>query len=288
MEFIKDYMDDTNYRHMLCEMTKSIFDFTFEDWYSAGYHEGEYIPYSFIENGVMISNAAANITKTIQNGEEKLYIQLGTVMTHPSYRDLGLAKKLIQRILQDYQTDVDGFYLYANVKAIGFYERLGFQRLDQWRYSAEWHGNGTKTEDCFKRAGKTLLGKYVTALRSAHINPRLDQINRTSLQLFYTGKMENVYYCEKLDCFAVIRIVEDDLYLDSVISSEYIPLNEILKFVPVPFKKVILGFTPEVEDAKDFTAEKYDGEDEYRFFYMGDSLKTVSDEKLYFPVMSHA
>ena len=36
------------------------------------------------------------------------------------------------------------------------------------------------------------------------------------------------------------------------------------------------------------TAEKYDGADEYRLFYLGEQLKSIENEKLYFPELSHA
>ena len=45
MEFIKGYMDSAQYRHALNDLTQAIFGFSFETWYTAGYFEGEYIPY---------------------------------------------------------------------------------------------------------------------------------------------------------------------------------------------------------------------------------------------------
>ena len=34
--------------------------------------------------------------------------------------------------------------------------------------------------------------------------------------------------------------------------------------------------------------EKYDGADDYRLFYLGEQLKSIENEKLYFPELSHA
>ena len=36
------------------------------------------------------------------------------------------------------------------------------------------------------------------------------------------------------------------------------------------------------------TAEQYDGADDYRLFYLGEELKSIEQEKLYFPELSHA
>ncbi|WP_461883491.1 hypothetical protein [Fusicatenibacter sp.] len=37
-----------------------------------------------------------------------------------------------------------------------------------------------------------------------------------------------------------------------------------------------------------FDAEPYDGAEDYRLFYLGDTLKSIEQEKLYFPEFPHA
>ena len=37
-----------------------------------------------------------------------------------------------------------------------------------------------------------------------------------------------------------------------------------------------------------FDAEPYNGAEDYRLFYLGDTLKSIEQEKLYFPELSHA
>ena len=287
MEFIKGYMDIAQYRHALNDLTQAIFGFSFETWYTAGYFEGEYIPYSYIENGEIVSNASVNIMKMVQNGQEKYYIQIGTVATRPEYRNKSLASNLIKKIICDYESIADGFYLFANIHAVDFYMKQGFQRLDQWQYSKKLL-NEQNIADPFEKAGENLQERYRHLLRNGKLNTKLDQCNKAALQLFYTGKMEDVYYHSGLDCFAVMHKQEMVLHLDSIISAAKIPITEILKRVPLEYDTVVLGFTPEAEDAIEFTAQQFDGEDNYRFCYMGASLKEIADDRLYFPVMTHA
>ena len=80
MELLSDYMRDERSRHMLNELTRKTFGFDFEGWVTGGYFEGDYIPYSLIENGMMLSNVSANKMQFDQNGTIKNYIQIGTVM----------------------------------------------------------------------------------------------------------------------------------------------------------------------------------------------------------------
>lgn len=50
MELVSDYMRDDTLRHALNELTRKTFCFDFESWVMGGYFEGDYIPYSFMEN----------------------------------------------------------------------------------------------------------------------------------------------------------------------------------------------------------------------------------------------
>lgn len=286
MEFIKGYMDDDHYRNLLCDMTQMIFGFTFEKWYRAGFYFGEYIPYSYVENGKIIANASANLMKIMHNGSKKFYIQIGTVMTRPEYRNRGLASELIQMILYDYNGLADGFYLFGNLNAVDFYKKIGFKRLDQWR----WHWDHPAKRDTkvspFVPAGEKMREEYVRLLNRAVCNAEFDHINRCSLQMFYTMDMENVYYCKGLDCFSVMHSENRVLYLDSVISSRELEISDVTARIEEDYEKIVFGFTPRMKDH--LSAERYDGNDDYQFFYLGTSLECIEKEKLYFPVMSHA
>ena len=134
MEMISNYMRDDDSRHMLNELTRKTFGFDFEGWVTNGYFEGEYIPYSLVEEGTMLSNVSANRMRFLQNGEEKFYIQIGTVMTDEDYRKRGLAARLIKHVIAEYENECDGIYLFGNLDALGFYEKMGFQTMDQYRY----------------------------------------------------------------------------------------------------------------------------------------------------------
>lgn len=115
MELVSDYMREDTMRHALNELTRKTFFFDFEDWVTGGYFEGDYIPYSFIEDGKIIANVSANRMTFLQNGVERNYIQIGTVMTDEAYRRQGLARKLIEHVVKQYKDSCDGFYLFCNL-----------------------------------------------------------------------------------------------------------------------------------------------------------------------------
>lgn len=292
MELVSNYMCDDTLRHALNDLTKKTFGFDFEDWVTGGYFEGDYIPYSFIENGKVISNVSANRMTFLQNGVERNYIQIGTVMTDEAYRRHGLAKKLMEHVVKQYKDSCDGFYLFANLGAVDFYNRCGFSKETEYRYSV-------KNEFCMgKSAGEFFMPvntadeqmkqKYMDMVRRSAVNSSLEQLNKFGLQMFYSADMENVYYAKDMDCFIVAEMEENTLLLQSVICENHVTLLDVLQRVKGEYHNCQLGFTPALKDMDICVAEQYDGADDYRLFYLGEQLKSIENEKLYFPELSHA
>lgn len=292
MELVSNYMRDDTLRHALNDLTKKTFGFDFESWVTGGYFEGDYIPYSFIEDGTIISNVSANRMTFLQNGVEKNYIQIGTVMTDKAYRRQGLAKKLMDHVVKQYKDDCDGFYLFANLDAVDFYNKCGFSKETEYRYSV-------KNEFCMRKSAgeifmpvntgdKQMKQKYMDMVRRSAVNSSLEQLNKFGLQMFYTADMENIYYAKDMDCFIVADMEENTLLLQSIICENYVTLLDVLQRVRGEYHKCQLGFTPALKDMDICVAEQYDGADDYRLFYLGEHLKSIENEKLYFPELSHA
>lgn len=292
MELVSNYMRDDTLRHALNDLTKKTFGFDFEDWVTGGYFEGDYIPYSFIEDGKIISNVSANRMTFLQNGVERNYIQIGTVMTDEVYRRQGLAKKLMDHVVKQYKDSCDGFYLFANLDAVDFYNKCGFSKETEYRYSV-------KNEFCMRKsageifmpvntADEQMKQKYMDMVRRSAVNSSLEHLNKFGLQMFYTADMDNVYYAKDMDCFIVAEMEENTLLLQSIIYENHVTLLDVLQRVRGEYHKCQLGFTPALKDMDICVAEQYDGADDYRLFYLGEQLKSIENEKLYFPELSHA
>lgn len=299
MRFIKDYMNDDTMRYALNELAQETFGFDFENWVKDGFYEGDYIPYSYEENGKVIANASVNRMKFIQNGQEKYFIQIGTVMTSKAFRNRGYAKELMENVIADYTGKCDGIYLFGNLSALKFYDKLGFSRGMQFQYTLKNdvrkmlldRASELEDADYFKIVdSKEQLqkDKYMDAVRNSAANSALEHKNKYGLQMFYTAEMKKVYYCSKLDCYVVMEEQKGTLYLQSVICKKRISLEQIMTHIWGAYSSVILGFAPCIEDVDMFEAQPYDGEDDYRLFYMGEELEHIGTEKLYFPKYSHA
>lgn len=293
MKIVKDYMRDDTMRHALNELTARTFGFDFESWVMNGYFEGDYIPYSFEEDGKVISNVSVNLMKFQVNEKQKNYIQIGTVMTDEHYRRQGLARKLMEQVISDYQEKCDGIYLFANLEALDFYRKLGFQERHEYRYGLKGEVKIAKVKetDAFipvKDNDTDLKKRYLEFVRTGKVCSSFEQVNKYGLQLFYTAGFENVYYSNAIDCFCVMEMDGDTLEIQSVLGKEEISLEKVIGFISQDYQKLRLGFTPKAMDAHLFEVAPYDGEDDYRLFCIGEDLARIEKEQLYFPTFSHA
>lgn len=304
MELISNYMRDDAKRHMLNALTQKTFGFDFEGWVTNGYFEGDYIPYSFVKDGEIIANVSANRMQFLQNGVRKNYIQIGTVMTDERFRKQGLAAQLMKHVISEYESACDGIYLFGNLGATGFYEKLGFQTVNEYRYFVkDEYLTGEKAKDSFLPAGEMgpdIRKKYMELVRTGAVQSSFEQINKFGLQMFYTAWFDNVYYAKDIDCFIVLDL-DERTALQAVISEERVPLKEVLRRLDLSTLteeggaaeqtgsvRLQLGFTPLPEDRELCVSELYDGADDYRLFYRGEELKSIEREQLYFPELSHA
>lgn len=285
-------MKDDDLRHRLNALTKKTFGFDFESWVVNGYFEGDYIPYSFMEGGQILSNVSVNRMRFLQNGVPKNYIQIGTVMTDEAYRHQGLAKKLMEYVINRYENVCDGIYLFGDLSALDFYRKTGFEEGLQYQYILKdgfcGKAGGQKLFEPADKRDEQMKQKYMDAVRNAAVNSSLEQVNKFGLQMFYTADMANVYYAKDMDCFAVMELCGGTLTLQSVISKKRIPIREVLAHIGQSYNRLRLGFTPLTGDTDLFTAAAYDGGEDYRLFYRGKELECIEKEKLFFPQLSHA
>lgn len=134
MRLIRDYMQDAAARAALGALTQAAFGFDFEAWAARGFcAHGAYVPYSFEEDGRILSNVSVNRMEFCLNGEKRRWLQLGTVATREDMRGRGLARRLVEIALADSMDGYDGVYLFANPEVSGFYEKCGFIRGIEYR-----------------------------------------------------------------------------------------------------------------------------------------------------------
>ena len=124
---VKQVRDNAPLRESFFALARRVFGLSFEEWHRAGWWTDRYVPYTMVyRDGSAAANVSVNRIDTVWRGEALRLVQLGTVMTAPEHRGKGLARSLMEAVLDDWGRTCDGVYLYANDTVLEFYPKFGF------------------------------------------------------------------------------------------------------------------------------------------------------------------
>ncbi|AXG70947.1 acetyltransferase (GNAT) domain protein [Kordia sp. SMS9] len=287
--FVKDFKHNQEIRASFNELTQAVFQFDLEKWYSNGYWNDNYIPYSLLHKNKVISNVSVNKMEFIIENERKVAVQIGTVMTHKEYRHQGLSKFIMEEVINEWKEQSDFIYLFANDSVLDFYPKFNFEITDQYQYSKELSTSKTQNSSLKKL---NIDAKFDRELFLSIVNDtspisKVSMQNNTSLIMFYclSYKKNSIYYLEKLNTAIIMDIEDDTLYLSDVFSKERVQLNDVIqRITDETIKRVILGFTP--FDETDYERSLLKTGD--TLFVIKDMANYFKNNKWSFPVLSHA
>lgn len=293
-KYVTKLKDNDLLRAALNQLTRETYGFDFESWYQNGYwREDMYMPHSLMDGDQMVANVSANRMEFVIDGEIKHYIQIGTVMTAKEYRNLGLGRYLMEKVIATYQDECDGIYLFANDSVLDYYPKFGFQVSKEYIYKKHFLKSEMR-EKSFQNKNPGFVKidnpsnedrkRFFEYVREAVPNDGMTMRN-VGLMGFYFHDMENVYYSKNLDTYVVATIENRILNLGCVIAKREVELNEVLDSFAADADNVILDFVP--SDKSGFDVEEFYEED-CTLFYIGEDLQRIEREQLHFPSLSHA
>ncbi len=133
----KNYRNNEALRASFNRLAEKTFGLNFENWYKNGFWKDNYIPYSVVIDGEVVSNVSVNACNMNYKGQIVKLIQLGTIMTDDDYRGNGYARALMEEVLKDYDGKVDGIYLFANDSVLEFYPKFGFKEAKEYQFTKD-------------------------------------------------------------------------------------------------------------------------------------------------------
>lgn len=285
--FIKDFKHDEVLRKSFNAMTETHFGFSLEDWYQAGYWGDYYVPYALIDGKEVVSNVSINRLEFVIEGQTKLGIQIGTVMTDESYRNRGLNKYLLLKVLEDWKDQADFIYLFANDTVLDFYPKFGFEPLEEYQYSRPVNSDSPpsfRKLDIDNNVDLALLKETVN--QSAPIS-KISVRDHTSMVLFYgmSFMKESIFLIEELETIVFADRDKDTLHLHDVFAKQAVDLDKVIqKISDIDIKQVKLGFTP----LDDSGFEKGLITEEDQLFMLQDQSAFFKEDQWMFPIMSHS
>ena len=285
-EIIKNYRHNEQLRKSFNELSQKTFGgLEFETWYQNGYWNEKYIPYSILQDGKIISNVSVNRIDCTLNGTPKHYIQLGTVMTDENHRNKGYARILMEEVQKDF-SGCDGFYLYANDSVLDFYPKFGFEKAEEYRFSASIDSKSDNTTIPILMTNQQEWQDFLKEKNQRKSQGFLT-MDTDDLMMFYLTQFmqKNVYYIKEKDAYVIAEADGDTLTLYDIFSAENIDILSLCFCFGKDIQKVEFAFTP--RNYSEFEKSLYKEEDT-TFFVLGETIKKDIKQFFAFPQLTHA
>jgi len=290
--FIQNYQDDPDLRESFQQLTRKIYGFDFENWYQSGYWKDNYQPYSAAIGDRIVANVSVNPMVFSLNGEERRWVQIGTVMTDPEYRGQGLSRRLMEWVLSEWQEKCDMIFLFANDSVLDFYPRFGFVPRTEYQAVKQISPSDSTLQvrhmDLSDPQEQQLL--YALA-QNTFPQEKLSMLRNGNLILFYCRCFSrwdigtHVYHIPELNAAAIAEYDGDTLILYDVFAQQEISLDEVIAALAKPeIRKVEPTFLP--KDPAGWELSPYHAEDT-TLFTLGKDGERFASEPLRFAELSH-
>ena len=283
LHFVTDYQKHPALRESFFKLARETFGINLKTWYEQGNWTDSYVPCSIAEDDQVVANVSVNHMNFLYHGMPKKAIQLGTVMTDPTYRRQGLSRRLIEKVLQEYSKQCDFIYLFANRTVLDFYPLFGFQRVSEFTHSKRFvrlpSPLSVRKLDLSRPDDKELLLHLTNDPLPVS---SISMLDGQALLLFYlcSEYRDNLYLIGE-SVLAVAEYQGDTLFLTDLFSRRPFLFDQVVgALLTKDEMQVVFGFTP-VNNAAYEIKEIMD-DDEALFI-----LPRVEWQNERFPVLSH-
>ena len=293
-KLISHYKHDKVLRGSFNALTQKVYDFDFEKWYTSGYWADNCILYSLLDNVKVISHITVTVIDFIVLGKKKRFVQLGTVMTDKGYRNQGLSRILMEKVLDDWENKCDMIYLYANDSVLDFYPKFGFVPVDEYQAIKAPSKTKMKKDYSVRNMDMHHAGDRALLYETAKNNMPLFKISmcdNAGLIMFYSNYFDlfslkdNIFYIEDLNAIAIAEYEENDLIVYDILATQKVNIDDVIDaLTSKKTKEVILGSMPINSNSYEISLFK---EENATLFVKGDESKLFNKNKLCFPMLSH-
>jgi GNAT superfamily N-acetyltransferase len=199
-------------------------DFSFDKWHAKKVWDDDYERYSIIENDIMLANISVFKMKMLINGEQREFLQFGSVATREEYRGKGLSRKLMEHIFSIYP-DTPTF-LHGGDSVVEFYPKFGFVPSAYKQPYIEY-----KLQNCGEMIKLNINDPKVDQyLRErSQYSKVFDCLNQYSINWFHLlyGHSNNVYEIQQLDLMIIAKQNGNKLTIYDIVAKKTVSFEEI-------------------------------------------------------------
>ncbi|MBC9915139.1 GNAT family N-acetyltransferase [Chitinophaga varians] len=285
--YIADIKDNNPVRLSFDQLSVQTFHLSFEPWYQQGYWDHSCVPHVLMDGDTVVANATVNVLRVRWQNEEKTWLQLGTVMTHPDYRHQGLSRWLMDKIFEEWKGKYDVMFLFANEKVLDFYPKFGFVPASEYQYHTQAL---TPQSAKIRRLDMDNIADTALLLRKYARSNRFAALTVTApagLLMFYCTQFMKtcVYHLEETDVVAVVEHEDGVMTCHDIFGDTRQSLHHILSvLMEKDTRQIKLGFTP--KDTSGFTMLPLKTEDLTLFVRKG-KQDLFAGNQLMIPTLAH-
>lgn len=286
--------NNENLRRSFDQLAVQTFDLSFEPWHGMGYWTDRFLPHVLVKGDKVVANVSVNRMEMQWQGQRRNYLQLGTVMTHSDYQGKGLARRLLEQVLEQWTPRCDGIFLYANAEVLEFYPRFGFERGREYQQELPWKvPESAQGHSLRKLSMDSQDDVEILAAAYEKGNPfsAFSMVNNYGLLMFYCAQFlkEALYYLPELSTVVIGEKEGDRFLCYDIFGPTGSTLTEVLgAVVDTLVQTVTLGFTAVPQALPSGTKTVLIDDTDDVLFLLKEEENLLTQHKMMFPLLAHA
>ncbi|MBY6036780.1 GNAT family N-acetyltransferase [Fictibacillus nanhaiensis] len=221
-----------------------------EDYYSRGFWNPDYCPYTLFKEKQAVANVSVIPMKWMMGGKIVIAAGIQSVMTLPSERGQGHMTRLMRHVLHDLKDNYSHVFLQTENPAL--YKKYGFVNVEEHIFISNAIKNNKVRECTLRKLDyqkeedlKVIQSCFLKQYPNSYIFTPLSYQHSFYLNLYNPYLAEKLYYSDSLDLLLVYLVEDGILKLFDVIGKKRISLHDICEQIPELFTEVEIYFTPD-------------------------------------------
>lgn len=224
IEFRSDYFSDPAALAAFERYADQVFGLDFGRWKERGLWDSQYVAFSAFVEGECIASICVYPSEMTIAGERRQGAQLLTVGTLPEYRLQGIQRQLWKRARTWISKKYDFTFLFTTDSAAGFYDRLGFTRVEEFSETIPCPRFAGTAGPRIRKLDLERDGDFAIIARLARqremVSDRIGFHNPNLLLFMFLYVFQNwSYYLEDLDAVAVVEEAEDRVRIHDLLAA---------------------------------------------------------------------
>ena len=252
MEFRKLRSSDTEWHSRFFQFVGAIFRSAdaelWQLWRDRGGWTESYEVFAIVDDNRVVGTIGRTRMPLVVNGEARQGYQLGAVATLGPYRRQGLARQLMECVIDAVDEPDQPIILFANHSVLEFYPRFGFRRVPQRRSIARGsiQPSGAQAPRCVPACLADRLRLMELCSRAQPNRGPLAARDYYSVLLWHlTCRSIDAYWLPESDAVIAATTQDGRLVVHDVIAVRPFDLKPVIPtLITVPISELEFGFDP--------------------------------------------